>query len=273
MRTIQMIVSDPDLYGKGHLVRQLEIKRRLENLSIVCNLNVADRNFLNSNYCFQDLLIIDLSIPDQKLFNTLLSKFERIIAFDWVESEKPFINIVLFENPLFSYPFKKKKYVGMEYFVLRNEVRTWIPIDKNFDYTLITLGYSASPAAYSKALAAFNQILSKEVYLISRVKFPSIKNERIRVLVNPSNFVELLANSNLVITNGATTLLESLYFKKKTVSIPQTNEEILFAKYIRDTYAFDFDIFDNSEFSFSPNRVGIDWQGINRIIEIIMEQL
>ena len=93
------------------------------------------------------------------------------------------------------------------------------------------------------------------------------------IVLNEKNYFRYFKTSKLCVTNAGNTLIEALYLKKKCIVVPQTKNEIKFAKYLKkEKYTFDLDILKNQNIENLiklKTRNCIDGRGVIRIINII----
>jgi len=91
------------------------------------------------------------------------------------------------------------------------------------------------------------------------------------------DFLQLMADAELVVTNGATTLAESIILKKKLIVVPKNVYEYNFARYLARQYSF-FDIWQFNNKYPQIEMLNSDWHwldghGVMRVGEIIEQQV
>lgn len=232
MRKIFCVVSNPEKFGRGHLSRQLEIQSHLKLHDIDYAIEFNSENLKSPSRINESLLILDISERDKIPALHFMKQFSLIVGFDWSGDFVPDYNIVVLMHPNKKYFAKRKLTAGLQNFIVHssvNELREKPSPVKN-EYFLISLGYSASMNSYLQALSDLEFLNKTQVVIATgkKIELPHIEN--LRILVDPPEFIELLAEATAIISNGGTTYIESLFLGKPVLPLPQNEEEKYFVK-------------------------------------------
>jgi len=223
IRNIAIITDINRSSGLGNFYRSKE-------LFIFLNKKVKTKFFLikdfKKNFYLYDYLILDL--PNKKYNLKFLDKYKkygsRICSLDHNQRYLVDVNISLYKKSLFA----KNNLVDLKYCIIRKEFHSKkITSDKNLMF--ISIGSSdlnnISKYIKNKFLKFFNKI-----YLSSKVKKNNnLKNSKI----NQKKFINNMKNCALAVSNGGTTLLELLYFKKIVIVYPQNLHEKNFFSFLK----------------------------------------
>ena len=232
--------------GGGHLVRMKEVRKIVISKGFLCEIFLDEDsliNFLSSEKEKRSIALIDLPEDFEINLDKLFSIKECIkIGYELGRNLIPDYNLVPFQFKSRKFLAKQEIKSGLEYLVIRDEVRK-IKEKKEQNIVpqiLISLG---SGETYDQAIKLFKKIrkICRCKYKILVVLGPHARKKIILkrgVLNSPENFPELLNSSSTVITNGGTTLVESLYLGKKVYCIPQNNDEKEFSVFLSDLYKF-----------------------------------
>ncbi|CAN2170220.1 hypothetical protein MCEMZLE2_00030 [Candidatus Nanopelagicaceae bacterium] len=189
-----------------------------------------------------DVLILDLSDQDTSPSEQYLGEFKFVVGFDWCKSFAPDINFVVFPHSGKFYPSKIKTYVGFEYLVLDKRFTLHLkeanrPFDK---FQLISIGFSAKSRRISEVIDVALKISDLPIKICTGIELDLIHKEPVQLLKDPDNYVDLVRASEIIYTNGASTLLEAILLKKKIVAFPQTIAEESFLAEIESRLGVDF---------------------------------
>ncbi len=270
------LVSDPLKFGRGHLARQIQIQRQFERLGFEYTVNVNSLEMTSATLAQATTLILDLSINDNQPALNYMEQFSETIGFDWSGSFIPEHNFVVIAHPGREYPASKYLSTGLQNLVIRNEISTLEVNRRSTDsnYLLISLGYSAGTIAYQEAISLTEGLpkILKKLAVGRQLDIPP--SEHIEVVVDSPDFIQMLAASRAVISNGGTTYIESLLLKKSVLPIPQTNDEKYFVDAIHPLTDSDetFPGFRRLN-QVAAAKAGIDTQGAERLCRIILEKL
>lgn len=239
---VTILTCDISEFGRGNFNRSQTLHKFLNNRNISIELfvlsSVNDIQELRITEIFKSskILIIDIPIDLQKFVpSDFLNHFAGVIALDWFSDFVPEYNIVIFNHKMPKSSIET--YSGIEFAILNPELaeiaekRTskW-----EYDY-LIALGASdielGSRIHASLLLKKFNGIL------IETSEADEKKESLINTLKSPENFMELLVNSCVVITNGGMTAIESLSLGKQIIVFPMNAHEKNFVNYLNLEHA------------------------------------
>ena len=270
MKRILTIVSDPLTFGRGHLTRQKRLAQILSDTGFEVTLIVNGDSLTTEKS--HDLLILDLSDRDTSPPEKLLGDFKFVVGFDWCMRFVPDINFVVFQHVGKVYPSKIETYVGFEYIILNNRFeqshRLNSPSAKK--YQLISIGFSAKSQKILEVLDVATKISDLPIKICSGIELDLIHKESVELLINPDNYVHLVQDSQVVYTNGASTLLEAMLLRKKIVAFPQTVEEEFFLAEIENRLGVDFRPSSRSQefLEYDPTRI-FDCNGALRILDLL----
>ena len=266
--------------GFGHITRCIalykyfnlcNLKTSIFGLSIEANNFLGDNAYENKN---AEIFILDINylIHDEFLFY-LKKKSNKIITLDWFGKEVPHINIVVF--PHFEVKALNKNFIGFDYIIIRDEILKTNNNKTNKDTALVCIG-GGDILSQSEAAA---EILIKKGYEVKIIKGPTSKvskNNLYETLYKPKHFSKILACSDLIVTNGGGTMFESIYLKKNTISIPQTEFEMNVANYAfnnRSIMGIGLESLKSLNSSLLNNDIThsdfIDGNGVKRIFQIV----
>jgi spore coat polysaccharide biosynthesis predicted glycosyltransferase SpsG len=222
------------------------------------------RKFL-SNKNFYNVIIIDLPLKPYNL--KFLSKYPNslILSLDHNQKYRVDANISIFKKSSFA----KKNFVNLKYSIIRREFQSYKP-SFNKDLLFISIGSSDIKNKrfflQKKYLQYFKKIFLSDI--ISRKFFRNYQTQK--------NFISNMKNCYLGISNGGTTLLELIYFKKIVIVYPQNISEKKFASFLKRN---GFKIFINPKkidhnflkkiLNYKQKRGKIDNKGVYRIWSII----
>jgi spore coat polysaccharide biosynthesis predicted glycosyltransferase SpsG len=227
------IVSNPNEFGNGHKARQEILKREIEKKGHSFKIILNSQGLEGLEVKKDSILVLDLSNKYIEPKKDFFQKFDKSVGFDWRGLLTPKINIVIFEHPGYEYKFIEKKYVGIKYLIINEKFkqRNFSKIEKEF--ILISLGFSGKSSKYIEAIWKVKEFSSDPIIIASGVNISSPSLGNVTLLVNPSNFHELVIKSKLVVSNGGTTMVESLYAGKEVIPIPQNVDESRFLEEVR----------------------------------------
>ena len=281
--------------GYGHIRRSLVLYYFLKNKNYKTNilpLSNFPKKFLplEHNKKIAQLVIFDgpINNSNEKLLKKLRKEQKKIITLDWFGKFIPDINIAI-------YPHKKvkakvKSYIGLNYVIIDKKI---INIKKNRKYrniknnknimnkVLIMIGGGDILGLGKKA----SKYLNNCGFKVTLIEGPLVKNKlvskNINVLCNPKNLNQLMIKNDWIITNGGNSLFESIFLKKPTYVLPQSNNEIKIAKlFYRNKMIFGFGKKINKfptekKFKnfFKRKKSIIDGYGASRIFKIINKAL
>jgi len=224
------LVSDPKIFGRGHLNRQIQIQLEFEKQGIhhiICNNNSELAALEIHQEC---ALLLDLSPSDEEPTEDFLDRFSEVIGFDWSGEFVPNRNFVVVAHPDRKYQGLNLVSVGLHNLIIRSEIAGIAsnPHHEDSDYLLISLGYSSKTNAYQNAIKIAEKYPGMPKILACGVGVDISPTDDLNVVIDSSDFVKLLAEASAVISNGGTTYVESLLLGKAVLPIPQTKDEQFF---------------------------------------------
>lgn len=181
----------------------------------------------------EDVVLIDLSEESQTQFNLAELNFKNKFCFDWSASQIPDINVIVCEWSDKEYSYRSEKYSGFEYFIINEDVFS-VPIGEK-NYCLITVGAYLNEDFLNKILKKLKLVYSKEILLIESGSLINLTSgKKLSKNLSRKDYLVYLAEAELVVTNGGTTLVESCLLNKKIVSVPKNKYELSFARRVND---------------------------------------
>jgi hypothetical protein len=249
--------------GLGNYQRSRELFFFLKKKKLKADFFLYPKFFTNKNY--YNIIIIDLPL---KFYNLkFLSKYHKsiILSLDHKQKYKVDANISIFKKSSYAI----KNFVNLKYCIIRREFQKY---KTSFDKNLLLISIGSS------------DIRNKRIYLKKKYSkyFKSVFISKIisrklsRNYNNQKSFIINMKNCSLGISNGGTTLLELIYFKKVVIVYPQNSSERKFALFLKKK---GFKIFINPKkinhnffkkiFSYKQVRQMIDNKGPDRILNII----
>lgn len=183
---------------------------------------------------YKHVVLIDLSEESQTQLNLAALDFKNKFCFDWSASQIPDINVIVSEWADKNFSYRSEKYSGFEYFIINEDVFSVSTCEK--DYCLISVGAYLSGKILSEILKKLKSCYFKEILLIESGSLMNLTSGK-KLLNNLSRkeYLGYLAEAELVLTNGGTTLVESCLLDKKIISVPKNKYEFSFAKSVDDT--------------------------------------
>lgn len=280
------------MHGFGHIRRSITLSHKLQEdgfLVSIIGLSPNARKFLPtpaSQNLMPKVVVFDcppgVGIDELKNVNT---KYSMTVALDWFNSAAlPIVNISVFpHHPVLSL---SKSFIGLKYILIRPEIqhaKNQFLLQDN-GYVLVSIGGSDllnQGGTISNKLAA----LGYQVLLVRGPMNNDYATEPlapgVRVINDPSNFSELMAQSKFVVSNGGGCLFEALYLGKAALAIPQTPFEQRIIEFIQGAGGIlgcgekDLKFFTESEIvnmGIKAEKI-IDGHGAARISSIILAEL
>ena len=219
----------------GHYMRQTALRTYLlardVDLYVVSD---PDEYFkIEVKGLYEDVVLIDLSEESQTQFNLAELNFKNKFCFDWSASQIPDINVIVCEWSDKEYGYRSEKYSGFEYFIINEDVFS-VPIGEK-NYCLITVGAYLNEDFLSKILKKLKLVYSKEILLIESGSLIDLTSgKKLSKNLSRKEYLVYLAEAELIVTNGGTTLVESCLLNKKIVSAPKNKYELSFARRVND---------------------------------------
>ena len=151
----------------------------------------------------------------------------RILALDFEGNEAP--DTVISLQPFRSFPASSKVECGVQFAIIRDEIRTSFFSRTKGDEILVILG-GGDQGEFT------TQIVEKLTGLpVCLVQGPlartlEISAPKLRVLVDPPELPRLMASCRWAVTSGGTAMLELLHLEKAVHVVPRTEAEYAFAQ-------------------------------------------
>lgn len=208
--------------GNGNFLRSYHLNKYLNIffISEIILFNKSKRLQFNQF----DLILLDLPYKEYDLshlkeFNNIIVSLDHHIKFD------VHLNISLFTKSSYA----KKNLCDLKYTIIRDEIKK----EKRKtikDSIFVCIGSSDIKNQRHKV---FNKIKKN----FSKIYVSKIFNHKNKISkLNNDNFIKNMKECNLAITNGGTTMLELIYLNKIIISLPQTQLEKRFIKYVKKSY-------------------------------------
>lgn len=261
--------------GMGHYMRQTALRTYLlardVDLYVVSD---PDEYFkIEVEGLYKDVVLIDLSEETQTQFDLTALDFKNKFCFDWNASQIPDINVIVCEWSDKKFGYRLEKYSGFEYFIINEDVFSVSINEKN--YCLITVGAYLNEDFLSEILKKLKLFYSKEILLIDSGSLVNLTSgKKLSENLSRKEYLVYLAESELVVTNGGTTLVESCLLNKKIISVPKTKYELSFARRVNDVNPL-FAIWDvlgaqDKVTMLNSTNSKLDGLGVKRVGDVIL---
>lgn len=270
MRRFICIVSDPQKFGRGHLSRQKLIQAEFNGLGIDYPIYFGLSSISVGKGC---TLILDVSDQDDEPSANFIEQFDEVIGFDWSGNLIPDWNYVVVKHLQKSYQAKKGVITGLNNLIVSPKISYLRKTPPSFskDYLLISLGYSAASSAYKRALATRQSWGDLMIVLASGRHLDFDSTESLRVVYDSPNFLEMMAASTCVISNGGTTFVESLLMGKAVLPMPQSSSEEFFVDSLLPLTDEDFFLPSFRKLNFERAlKFGVDTKGAERLCNMML---
>ena len=264
--------------GKGHYMRQRELKNYLFKKNIELEIITGKYDQVNKRkyQINQSLILIDLPSESQTKINLDTLYFANKICFDWAAPQPPETNVIVAHWADKTFGFIDKIYSGFEYIITSEEILNLTTTEKK--YCLVTIGGYTDDSIINQVRDLLKLIYFSDVLLVNSGNLISLESRKIlRKNLPREDYLQMIADAELVVTNGGTTLVESIILQKKLIVVPKNVYEYNFARYLARQYLF-FDIwqFDNNYPQIeilNSNWHWLDGHGVIRVGEIIEQQV
>ena len=268
------IVSNPKTFGNGHKTRQEVLKKEIEQQGHRYEIVLNNQDLEKIEIINGSILILDLSNRDIEPTEQFFKNFEKSVGFDWSGFFTPDVNIVVLEHPEHKYKFKKMKHVGLKYFIINDKFYRKDFQNSKEDFIVISLGFSCKSSMIIEAISKVRRF-SKDPIIITTGVHLSIPNfENVKIMVNPLNYHELILDAKLVVSNGGTTMIESLSAGKEVIPLPQNLDESRFlhevCKFASESSNFPGAIKMNEELN---SETELDSNGMQRVVDVLLGEL
>lgn len=241
MEIIVFAPASPEI-GGSHAIRMAALANVLTDLDYKVTLFKELNNLANYINQVSKKTFIVIDAPPKSSYNLdFLSKKHLIrIGFEFSGELEVQYNIVPFAFKSLRFRATKTLYSGLEYLILRPEIKQNFLRTKNqkFD-VVISLGAGDT---LDKAKKIRTKILSRHDAFDVKIilgKHSGIERSHERyVITDPDNFYEVIESADHVVTNAGTTLAEAIYLQKSITAWPQTMLELEFALFLKQFYEF-----------------------------------
>ena len=272
------ITENSESSGRGHYMRQTVLKQHLAKKNIDLEIITDSTKGINKkmNKINNSLILIDLPLENQSKIDLRTLNFATKICFDWSAEQSPDISIVVAKWADREFKFIKKIYSGFNYLVTSEDLLNLNVSKKN--YCLVTVGGYLDILTVNLVKKQLKLVYSGEIFLANSGNLVNLENGVIlRKNLSRKDYLQILAEAELLVTNGGTTLVEGLLLKKNIIVVPKTKYEYSFACYLAKQYSF-FDIWQfNNKFPlieiFNDYNIVLDGYGVKRVSEIIEQQI
>ena len=269
--------------GYGHFKRSkslyLNLKKKFKiylfsNLRSKSNIYHLFKNFPNPY-----IIIFDTPKVNKIIFNFYRYK-SKTILFDYFGKFIPDYNITIYKH--YKQYSKIESFIGLKYIILDKKIIHLKKQDKKKDNRfLVSLG----GGDIKKQGIRIANYLEKKGFKVTILFGPTTKNnyklkisKNIKIFSNSPKYETILNSHTNVITNGGTTMFESIYLNKNIYVLPQSLKENNLAKFFAKKklilgYGFNnFKKFNIKKFNnLNKNKQNlIDNQGIDRLIKLII---
>jgi spore coat polysaccharide biosynthesis predicted glycosyltransferase SpsG len=262
------VVSDPQIFGRGHLARQIQLQNEFVRRGFEYQIKINNIDIINAAVQQNHTIILDLSINDLEPPLSYLNQFSQSIGFDWSGEFMPDLNLVVVKHPMRQYKAKIATEYGFHNLIINKNLpeARLAQESTSQEFLLISLGYSTKGGSYLCALAERQALSSMPVIMVAGRDLELVLPNNCQVVVDPPNFLELMASAKAVISNGGTTYVESLLLGKSVLPMPQTSEEQFFVESLNDLTIKNsrFSGFRSLDFE-KAMKAGMDTNGADRL--------
>ena len=262
--------------GMGHYMRQTALKNYLLARGIdLYIVRDPDEYFkIEVAGLSKNIVLVDLSEESQAKFDLAALDYKNKFCFDWSASQIPDINVIVSEWSDKKFGFRSEKYSGFEYFIVNEDLFSVSISEKK--YCLITIGAYLNDYILSEVLKKLELNYFGEILLIESGSLINLTSgKELSKNLSRKEYLAYLAEAELVITNGGTSLVESCLLNKKIISVPKNKYELSFAKNINEVNPL-FAIWDvvcahEKVSMLNSTNSKIDGLGVKRVGEIILK--
>lgn len=255
-----------DIYkgsGLGNYYRSRELYFFLKKKKLKTDFFLYSKFLNNKN--FYQIIIIDLPLKTYNL--NFLSNYQKSLVFSLDHNQKYIVdaNISIFKKSSYA----RKNFVNIKYSIIRKEFQKY---KANFEDNLLFICIGSSDLKEKRFfLKKKYSKYFRKVFLSKIISKKLSQNHKLK-----QQFIFNMKNCSLGISNGGTTLLELIYYKKIIIVYPQNNAEKKFVLYLKSK---GFKIFINPRkinyiflkkiLNYKQKINLIDNKGVNRIWRVI----
>lgn len=206
--------------GLGNYYRSRELYFFLKKKKLKTDFFLYSEFLNNKN--FYQIIIIDLPL---KVYNlNFLSNCHKSLLFSLDHNQKYIVdaNISIFKKSFYA----RKNFVDLKYSIIRKEFQNH---QANFDKDLLFICIGSSDLKKKRSFLKKNYSKYFKKVFLSKI----ISNKLSKKIINQKEFIFNMKNCSLGISNGGTTLLELIYFKKVIIVYPQNTVEKKFAFFLK----------------------------------------
>lgn len=248
--------------GLGHLIRSLALSRALAAKGAECVFLVEEniaRTLIELDAKAEvisrwpekaDFILYDMPWIEGEWLDAARARYPdaRMVGLDFFDYARQSMDLVI--NLYDHGPKEQKKQnartrflTGPQYAIIRDEFKPFrkntIDVRDTIEKALVTFG-SADPQRFSLAiLDAFDALPQAAISVVCGIRFDHAgmlrdellkRGNRFRFLQAPVDMPSLMAEADLVVCGGGTTMLEAAFLGAPAVVLGQTERECAFAK-------------------------------------------
>lgn len=206
--------------GLGNYYRSKELYFFLKKKKLKTNFFLYSKFLNNKN--FYQIIIIDLPLKTYNL--NFLSNYQKSLIFSLDHNQKYIVdaNISIFKKSSYA----RKNFINLKYSIIRKEFQNY---KANFDKDLLFISIGSSDLKKKRFFLKKNYSKYFKKVFLSKI----ISNKLSKNYIHQKEFIFNMKNCSLGISNGGTTLLELIYFKKVIIVYPQNSAERKFAFFLK----------------------------------------
>lgn len=220
-------------FGFGNICRSSELARELvarghEVSSVPLSVKAKTLSFCQpEDRAPADVVLLDVPYAGGEEVIRAHGFGAKVVALDYEGDESPEVVISLQDGR--SMPMETRRHVGIEFAIIRSELRAAKVSGANGGEVLVILGGGDSEGL-SNEIARRLPAVSLCIVQGPNAETLQAERENVRVFQNPSCLPELMSGCSWAVTSGGTTMLEMLYFGKAIHVVPRTPAETAFAQ-------------------------------------------
>ena len=257
MEIIVFAPASPEI-GGSHAIRMAALANVLTDLDYKVTLFKELNNLANYINQVSKKTVIVIDAPSKSNYNLdFLSQKNLIrIGFEFSGELEVEYNIVPFAFKSLRFRATKTLYSGLEYLILRPEIKqNFLRTKKRELDVIISLGAGDTLDNASKIRG---KILSQhrdfDVKIILGKHSGHESSHEKCIIIDPDNFYEIIESADHVVTNAGTTLAESIYLQRNILAWPQNQLELEFALHLQQFYDFELINGDSEDFNLTGDK-------------------
>lgn len=236
---IEILCDGNSRLGYGHIRRSSTLAAQLEAEGFLVRLHGLSHDaqaFLPPpRYLDREPVVTVLdSLQDiREEVKRLKAAGRTVVTLDYFGNELPDVNICVF--PHSDVRALEKIYVGFEYILIREEIRSLRDITQESDGNdvLIVVGGGDQKGQGVEASRLLGDQGCRPLLVQGPLAEGRVIESGLEVRINPPEFPRLLAECDWAVTNGGGCLFEALCLGKAAYVLPQTEMEIRIAAYVK----------------------------------------